>query len=70
MRVAARRNKSGSHNYQEARIGPIVLTQSFADSPEAIVQQASFRDTLARAEKYRGLKQTMKPLSAICCTES
>lgn len=57
MRVAAQRNKSGSHNHEEARVGPIVLTQSFADSPETIVQQASFRDTLARARAISWLDQ-------------
>ncbi len=51
VRVIAQRNKTGSHNHQEARVGPIVLTQSFADSPEAIVQQAGFRETLARSRK-------------------
>jgi len=55
MRVIPQRNNSGSHNHQEARVGPIVLTQSFADSPEALIQHAGFRNTLARSRNISWL---------------
>ncbi len=66
LRAVSQKNKSGSHNHEEVRVGPIVLTQSFADSPETIVQEAVFRETLARSRKISWLEpETHEPVGEL-----
>jgi hypothetical protein len=49
--VSAHKNSTRSHHHREARGGPVLLTQSFADYPGALAQPAQFRDTLARSRQ-------------------
>ena len=49
-----RPNRRGTSYYTQVICGPVVLTQSYVDAPEAIVRRAEFRRTLARSN-YRSL---------------
>lgn len=49
--VMPQKNATGSHWHREARGGSVILTQSFAEHPGAIVQRAQFRDTLGRSRQ-------------------
>jgi hypothetical protein len=61
MKISAKTNVTGSHYHREVTAGPIVLTESFADSPKALVQPAIFRDTLARSPQISFLDEEEEP---------
>jgi hypothetical protein len=56
LSVSPKPNVTGSHFHREVYAGPVVLTESFAESPGALVQQAQFRDTLAREAQMNWLE--------------